>query len=252
MNPTPTQALLLFGLLSRHGECPQAELMPAVKKSDREALAKAKLIAVGKVGRGLGLSLADAGWAWTAAHLDAELPPAQRALSDMLVRLGEHLRRSGETLAEIIGAKPEADAEPVAKPPSPAKAPTRKTASSDGRLKAPAGSAKSAASTSSANVKGKAARPARPTPAAVRKRIEAAYLALTGGRKSEMVRLSLLRGELADLDRKTVDAALQRILQGDEKASLMRNDDPRQLGRADQDAAFNPTGEPFHIIWIAS
>ena len=251
MNPTPTQALLLFGLLARHGACPQAELMPAVKKSDREALAKAKLIAVGKAGRGLGLTLADAGWAWTAAHLDAELPPAQRALSDMLVRLSEHLRRSSGTLADVIGAKPEADAGRVAKP-TPAKAPTRKTASSDGLRKASAGSAKAVAPTSSASGKGKVPRPARPTPAALRKRIEAAYLALTDGRKGEMVRLALLRTELADLDRATLDAALGRILQGDKKASLMRNDDPRQLDRTDHDAAFNPAGEPFHILWIAS
>ena len=251
MNPTPTQALLLFGLLARHGECPQAELMPAVKKADREALAKAKLIAVGKVGRGVGLTLADAGWAWTAAHLDAELPPPQRALSDMLVRLGEHLRRSGGTLADVIGAKPEAEAGPAPKLSSPATAPKKKTASSDSGRKASAGSAKIAASASPAS-KGKSARPARATPAAVRKRIEAAYLALTAGRKGEMVRLALLRTELADLDRATVDAALGRILQGDKKASLMRNDDPRQLSRADHDAAFNPSGEPFHLLWIAS
>ena len=252
MIPTPTQALLLFGLLARHGECPQAELMPAVKKSDREALAKAKLIAVGKVGRGLGLTLADAGWAWTAAHLDAELPPAQRALSDILLRLSEHLRRSGGTLADIIGAKPETDAGRVTKIPSPAKAPARKAALSVGRRKPSAGSAEGAASASAASGKGKAARRARPTPAALRKRIEAAYLALTDGRKGEMVRLALLRAELADLDRATVDAALGRILQRDKKASLMRNDDPRQLDRTDHDAAFNPAGEPFHILWIAS
>ena len=86
----------------------------------------------------------------------------------------------------------------------------------------------------------------------MRKRIEAAYLALTGGRKDETVRLAQLRGSLPDLDRSTVDAALGRILQGDGKASLMRYDDPGQLDQADHDAAFNPSGEPFHVIWIAS
>lgn len=224
--------------------------MPAVKKADREALAKAKLITVGKVGRGLALTLADAGWAWTAAHLDAELPSPQRALSDMLVRLGEHLRRDGGTLAEFIGAKPELNAGPASTSPASAKAKGRTTASRGFMRKSSAGSAKAAASTSPASSKANSARPARATPAAVRKRIEAAYLALTGGRKGEMVRLALLRNELADLDRATVDAALGRILQGDAKASLMRNDDPRQLGRADHDAAYNPSGEPFHILWI--
>ena len=252
MTPTPSQALLLFGLLARHGECSQAELMPAVKKSDREALATAKLIAVAKVGRGLGLTLVDAGWAWTAAHLDAELPPAQRALSDLLGRLGEHFQRSGGTMADIIGAKPELEAGVASGPSAPAKAPARKTASSSGRRKASVGSARTTTSASVVSSKGQAARPTGPTPAAIRKRIEAAYLALTGGRKGEMVRLALLRAELADLDRTTMDAALGRILQGDKKASLMRNDDPRQLDPADHHAAFNPSGEPFHIIWIAS
>jgi hypothetical protein len=66
------------------------------------------------------------------------------------------------------------------------------------------------------------------------------------------VRLARLRAELSDLDRATVDAALGRILKGDKTASLMRHDDPRQLDQADHDAAFNPAGEPFHVIWIAS
>ncbi len=234
MTPTPSQALLLFGLLARHGACPQAELMPAVKKADRETLAKAKLIVVGKHGRGLGLALADAGWAWTAAHLNAELPPAQRALSDILARLGEHLQRSGATLSDVIGIKPEVRPAPAAKGKA---APRRKTAASSAKA--------SAGSKTKRKVKA-------PTPAALRKRIEEGYLALTGGRKGEMVPLARLRAELADFDRPTIDEALGRILKGDRKASLMRNDDPRQLSQADHDAAFAPSGEPFHIIWIAS
>jgi hypothetical protein len=90
-DPTPTQALLLFGLLARHGACAQAELMPKVKKADREALLREKLISGHKVGRGLRLTLADAGWAWTATNLSAALPPGQRTLSDLLARLSEHL-----------------------------------------------------------------------------------------------------------------------------------------------------------------
>jgi hypothetical protein len=86
----------------------------------------------------------------------------------------------------------------------------------------------------------------------LRERIETAYLAITKGRKGEPVRLARLRAELADLDRTTVDAALGRILKGDKTASLMRQDDPRQLDQTDHDAAFSPAGEPFHVIWIAS
>lgn len=215
--PTPPQALLLFGLLARHGACAQAELMPKVTKADREALVKARFVEAGKVGRGLHLALADAGWGWTADNLSAELPPAQRTLSDLLQRLGEHLARSGGTLAEVIGEKPEAA--PVAKPES---KPRTKAA------------------------------PKAPSPTALRKRIEAAYLAITGGKRDEGVKLSRLRGELNDLDRATVDAALARILAGDKKASLMRHDDPRQLAKADHAAAYDPAGEPFHVLWIAS
>jgi hypothetical protein len=49
-----------------------------------------------------------------------------------------------------------------------------------------------------------------------------------------------------------LDAALGRILKGDRKASLMRHDDPRQLDQTDHDAAFNPLGEPYHVLWISS
>jgi hypothetical protein len=217
-DPKPTQALVLFGLLARHGECAQAELMPKVKKADREALAKVKLIRVGKVGRGLKLTLEDSGWAWTASHLSAALPPAQRTLSDLLTRLGEHLEKSGETLADFIGSKPQ-DTSPGHPVPKLGRSSTQ-------------------------------AKP--PSPAALRKRVEAAYLALTHGRKNQAVRLAQLRAELSDLDRDTVDTALGRILKGDKTASLMRHDDPRQLDQTDHDAAFSPAGEPFHVIWISS
>jgi hypothetical protein len=216
---SPTQALLLFGLLARHGKCAQADLMPKVKKADREALARAKLIAINKLGRGYTLILSDAGWAWAAEHLSVALPRPQRTLSDLLLRLGEHLKANGETLADFIGAQPEPDSI------------SRKRERTERR------------------------RPPRPQPLPaeeLRERIEKAYLTLTNGRKNQAVRLRELRAELADLSRATLDAALLRILRGDPTASLMRHDDPRQLDQGDQDAAFNPSGEPFHVIWISS
>jgi hypothetical protein len=122
---------------------------------------------------------------------------------------------------------------------------------SKSRALAPAAPAKAGAAKKEVKGGRTPKQPAAPTPAAVRKRIEAAYLAITGGRRNETVRLADLRAGLADLDRATVDAALGRILKGDRKASLMRHDDPRQLHKADHEAAFNPSGEPFHVIWIA-
>jgi hypothetical protein len=91
--------------------------------------------------------------------------------------------------------------------------------------------------------------PPEPTP---RERIEQAYLSITGGRRDEFVRFTELRKKLADLDRPKVDAALRDILKRDATASLAHHDDPRQLARADHDAAFNPYGEPFHGIIISS
>jgi len=219
---TPTQALLLLGLLARHGTCAQADLMPKVKKADREALVKQKLIS-STPKRPLVLILEDEGWAWADANLrTAQLPPGHRTLHDFCGRLSDHLAKTGETLADFIGGKPEHIAAP--------KPPPRKRGT---------GGAK--------RYKGK-----RPSPAALRERIEEAYLALTNGRKNETVRLARLRAELSDLDRATVDDALGRILKGDKTASLMRHDDPRQLDQADHDAAFSPAGEPFHVIWISS
>ena len=81
-----------------------------------------------------------------------------------------------------------------------------------------------------------------PSPAEVRQRIEAAYLAVTNGRKAESVPLSRLRAELPDLHRKTVDKGLLRILQGDDKARLGQISDPKVLTPDERDAAFSPGG----------
>lgn len=248
---TPTQALLLFGLLAVHGECAQAELMPAATKADREALEAARLIGVKKTGRAYFLSLTDRGWDWASANLSAELPPPQRALHELLGRLGEHLAKSGGSLAGFVGSKPEKkfDSKPQIKAGTKRAAALAKPKASS--VRAVKTATRSKASTvdrpKGATKSGKA-----PTPAALRKRIEAAYLSITNGRRNESVRLARLRQELPDLDRPTIDAALGRILKSDKKVSLMRHDDPAQLSPADHAAAFNPAGEPFHVIWIAS
>jgi hypothetical protein len=64
------------------------------------------------------------------------------------------------------------------------------------------------------------------------------------------VPLSKLRAELSDLDRKTVDEALLRILQGDDKARLSQISDPKSLTQDEHHAAFCPGGEPYHLLWI--
>jgi len=226
--PTPAQALLLFGVLAAHGERPQAELKPAIKAADREALVKARLVTVAKVGRGLVVSLSDQGWAWAGGHLSAELPPNYRIVADLLARIGEYAARKGDTLADVIGPKPE----PPPAPEKPANARKPKTSPKPPKSKLPG-------------------KPAAPVD--LRPRIEAAYLIVTEGRRDRAAPLARLRRELADIPRETLDATLLAILKGGQpKMSLMRHDDPRQLSEADHEAAFNPSGEPFHVLWIAS
>ena len=226
---TPGQTLLVWGLLARQGVAAQADIMPAVKKADREALERGKLVTATKRSRALWLKLEDAGWSWAAQHLRDPLPEAQRALHGIMTRLHDHLAGSGETLADFIGAAPEE----IAEAPAPAKQP---------RPKPPA---RPRAATST-----KATKRKEPSPTAMRKRLEAAYLAVTGGRKNESAHLSRVRAELAGLDRSTVDAALYRVLTGDKKARLMRLNNPKAIDAAEEAAAFNPSGEPFHLLWI--
>ena len=90
----------------------------------------------------------------------------------------------------------------------------------------------------------------------VRARIEKAYLTETGGRKAESVTLVKMRAALADLDRSVVDQALLQILRGDivgnRKARLIQNSDPKSLTPEEHAAAFNPAGDPYHVLWIQS
>lgn len=214
---TPRQALLIWCLLGRHGWAFQKDIMPKVEKSDREALVSRGFLASEKRGNAFLLTVEDKGWAWAAGHLQGDLPANYQVLRDWLGRLGQHLERSGATLAEFIGPAPEL---PVAE-------------------KKP---------------KGKGAKP--PTAKQVRQRIEEAYLAVTGGRKAEPALLSKVRAELADIDAGAVDGGFRLILQGDKqgggRARLGQTSDPKALSQEDRDAAFNPAGEPFHLLWIQS
>ncbi|MCJ2057937.1 hypothetical protein MKL09_15385 [Methylobacterium sp. J-048] len=224
-DPNPAQTLILWCLLARHGRAPQGEVVPAVKKADREALAAAGLIGVEKSGRSFVLSVTDKGWHWAGDHLDAALPPAFRVMQDWLARLDGHLGQSGRTLADFVGAPPE----PASKTVSAKKISPKKTAGE------------------------KTVRPSakkKPGAAALRVRIEEAYLALTGGARAKAVRLSEVRAQLAELDRATVDAGLARILKGDRTARLSQLSDPKALTQADREAAYSPAGEPFHLLWI--
>lgn len=217
--PTPKQALILWCLLGRHGSALQSALVPRVDRADREALIAGRYLEAEKQGRSLRLTATDKGWDWAGEHMREPLPSNFRVLQDWLERMQADLAATGRTLAELVGTPPEEAAASVPKPPA------RKTASKRAKTL---------------------------TPKQLRSRIEAAYLASTGGERAKAVRLSALRAHLADLDRAIVDAGLAAILRGDKTARLSQFSDPKSLDAAERAAAFSPAGEPFHIIWIQS
>ena len=261
--PTPKQALVLWCLLGRGGSALQSALAPRVDPKDRDALVAGRFIEAARQGRSMLLSVTDAGWDWAGRHRREPLPPTFRVLQDWLERIDDDLARSGRTLADLIGPPDDAPAPPPPKPPraprkSPAKSATAGAISAKTDAKVALNGAKGAkAIAKGAKPPAKGGRsPAKgavpPGHEAVRARIEAAYLTLTGGRKAEAVRLSALRAALGDLDRATVDAALGAILRGDPTARLSQFSDPKSLDAAEREATFSPAGEPYHLIRIQS
>ena len=247
-SPTPQQALLLWCLLGRGGTAPQGTLVPEVRKADREALIAFGYLEVGTPARPLRLTVTDKGWNWARTHMDAALPPAFQVLQDWLGRIGADLAATGRHLADLVG--PVFDAPPPATAPArAAKSPEDPKASKPRKTAAPK---KPPRPEKSPSPKKPPSPKKLPGPKQLRARIEAAYLALTGGERARPVRLTALRAELGDLDRATLDSGLAAILSGDRTARLSQFSDPRSLDAAERAAAFSPAGEPFHILWIQS
>jgi hypothetical protein len=218
---TPKQTLLMWCLLGCNGEALQRSIVPRVEAKDRKVLVTRGLISEGKHGQSILLRLEDKGWHWASEHLRDELPPNFRVLQQWLGRVHDFLTETNRPLADFIG--PPIEPLPVLQP--------KKSRSSKPR-------------------KPTLKKPKSPSSADLRQRIEAAYLAVTNGRKAESVPLSRLRAELSDLDRKTVDRGLLRILQGDDNARLGQISDPKALTQDEREAAFSPGGEPYHLLWI--
>jgi hypothetical protein len=240
------------------------DILPEVKKADREALVKAKLVGVSKQGNSFLLRLEDDGWAWASAHLRAAVPPAYQVLQAFLLRLDEHLHNADITLADFIGLAPEM---PEKKPKPKTRSKTSKAQATSqlntdhAKIKITAQKPKeraakgraSAESKTSARKKKSVVPPKPPIAldaAKVRREIEQAYLKVTNGRKGVDAKLSDVRAYLSHLDRATVDIGLGAILRVDNKARLMRMDNNRGITAADSEAAFHFAGEPFHILWI--
>jgi hypothetical protein len=218
---TPKQTLLMWCLLGCRGEALQRSIVPRAEANDRKVLVARGLISEGRHGQSIVLRVEDKGWRWASEHLRDELPLNFRVLQQWLGRVHDFLAETDRPLADFIG--PPMESLPVLPPKKPRPLKPRKPTSK---------------------------KPKPPSPAQVRQRIEAAYLAVTNGRKAESVPLSRLRAELSDLHRKTVDEGLLRILQGDDKARLGQISDPKALTQDERDAAFSPGGEPYHLLWI--
>ncbi|WP_232630204.1 hypothetical protein [Methylobacterium sp. Leaf118] len=258
--PTPTQALILWCLLGRHGAALQSEIVPRVERADREALVAGRFLEATRQGRSLRLEVTDRGWAWAGDHLRDPLPPGARVLQDWLALIHRHLDATGAALADLVGLPPEPEAAPAAKAKVPTgKAPAKKTSAKEAPAKEAL--AKKALSEKAAAKPKAAPKPRRApetksakafSPKKLRARIEEAYLAITGGERATAVRLSALRARLSDLDRATVDAGLAAILKGDRTAGLSQLNDPKAIDAAEREAAYSPAGEPFHLLWIQS
>ena len=104
---SPEQTLILFALVARHGYAPQNDLGVPLDAADREALIKAGLIETLKREHTvLWLNLTEAGWTWAGANLTKALPASYVVMHHMMVRIGEHLARTGETLRGLVGDPP--------------------------------------------------------------------------------------------------------------------------------------------------
>jgi hypothetical protein len=213
---TPKQALIMWCLLGQHGWALQGKVVPKVEKKDRDALEAGGYIKSWKADRGALVLKVDDDKGWRWGS-----DHLREELPPNFQVLQNWLARLHEYLERSGETFPNFIGPAPTSPPGPPKPKAKK-----------------------------------PTAAQLRKRIEEAYLAVTGDRKAEQALLSKVRAHLSDLDRKTVDEGLLRILQGDnqgkKKARLGQISDPKTLSQDDREAAFTPGGEPFHLLWIQS
>ncbi|MFZ1964007.1 MAG: hypothetical protein WAU78_11190 [Roseiarcus sp.] len=112
------RTLILWALLVRENAAAfQNELKPEPEKIDRDALRDEGLILVteGKRRR-IWIEVTDKGWAWSADHLDADLPkgsPAGSAiLQAWLTLLKAFMQARGLALADVLGPQRPLEARP--------------------------------------------------------------------------------------------------------------------------------------------
>jgi hypothetical protein len=84
----------------------------------------------------------------------------------------------------------------------------------------------------------------------LRERIRTVYLTVTGGMFNKRALLSDVRKHLPNVDRATLDNALE-LMQRDGDATLMQLDNRPDITPADEEAAIQIGQESRHILWIS-
>jgi hypothetical protein len=261
---------MVFGETEAEREPMQSEVM--LTPAERDALRKARLIDVEPATprRGKRISLTDAGWAWAAENMNAELPdtPAARVLRTVLGLLDKHLDAHHEGLAHFVSllAKSPANQQMARKKRRSAKK-SRQANKADGAKQ------KSVGKNPRANVAvaqpkrtRQAARKAplpRSAPRAKRppasleakpniplaERIRTTALEIAQGATRTRVRLRDLRARLPDVTRADLDRELLE-LQRRHVLVLYRIDDPTDISREDESAAMIVADNPRHILYL--
>jgi hypothetical protein len=214
---SPLQRLVLLKLLFCEETPLQSKIQPELSPKQRAELVNLGLIRLeprsGK-SRGKLIMLTDKAWGWASENLESELMVSQFAtpvLQVVLSRLSRFLRSHSLTLADF-------------------EAPTRSQ------------SASAAASQP-------LAREASVPQASVQERIRRAYLTLSGGRLSQMIRLADLKHALSDIPSPAVDEALLSMQKtGD--VSLQAIESMQQTTDADRRAAIKILGEDRNIVYL--
>ena len=222
--PTPKQTLILWDVLARGGSAAQAEMPFKVEPKDREALVRAGVVTVKKVGRSLWLTVEERGWSWANDHLDAPLTS---------------LPKISTSEAKVASRK---------RKPSPAKGTQVTLQLWLQRLKTFLRSENRALSDLFYAAKPIKIDSTEISFAKLRERIRAFVFQIAGNPQRNGVPLSVLRRELSDIDRATLDGTLRRM-HSEDGTTLMSLDNPREI-EAEGDAPLNLKGQMVHTLWI--
>lgn len=222
---SPTQHLVLFKLVFTYDpNSPpplQSELRPKLTTKQRDELAKLGLIRLeprtGKL-RGKVIVLTDKAWGWASENLESKWKVTQSAvpvLQAVLHRLSGFLRARSLNLAEFDTVARGQTTSPTPQPPV--------TEASTAQPQTPQGS--------------------------VQERIRNAYLALSGGRFGQMIRLADLKQALGDLPSPAIDEALL-WMQKTGDVSLQTIESIRDTTEADRRAAIKILGQDRNLVYM--